>query len=91
MNTNTMPEQGAAGQKKAVEIFVNGRSETVTKDRYTYEEIVAFAYPNPDFQGNTYKVTYFRKNDKHEGVLTKGESVEVTDGMSFTVVRAIKS
>ena len=81
----------AAARKKTVTIFVNGHEETVAKEKLTYEEVVALAYPNPDFQNNTYKATYFRKNDKHEGVLTKGESVEVKDGMTFTVIRAVRS
>jgi hypothetical protein len=76
---------------KAVKIFVNGREETVTTHKITYEEVVAFAYPNPNFQDYTYKVTYFHKDGKHEGTLTKGESVEVKEGMVFTVVRAVRS
>ncbi len=88
--------QEAPGHNKPVTITVNGRPVTVTKDRYTYEEIVAFAYPSPDFEANTYKVTYFKEADTkgeppHERTLTKGESVNVKDGMVFTVVRAIKS
>ncbi len=81
-----------SNQNKTVTIFVNGRGEPVAKDKITYEEVVALAYPNPDYQNNTYKVTYFRKNDNHEGTLTKGGNpVEVTDGMVFTVISAIRS
>lgn len=88
--------QAAPGHNKPVTITVNTRPHTVTKDRYTYEEIVALAYPTPDFEANLYKVTYFRetgKNDDHpvERSLTKGQSVEVLDGMVFTVVKDIKS
>jgi len=90
-NTQTQEPQ-APGQIKTVKIFVNGREESVTKGKLTYEEVVALAYPNPDFEGNTYKVTYFRKNEKHEGTLTKGDKpIEITDGMVFTVVRAVRS
>jgi len=82
----------APGQNKTVNIFVNGREVTVTKGKITYDEVVTLAYPTPDFQNNTYKVTYFRKNDNHEGVLTKGGNpVEVIEGMVFTVVPAIRS
>jgi hypothetical protein len=81
-----------SNQNKTVKIIVNGREETVAKDKITYDEVVPLAYPNPDFQNNTYKVTYFRKNDNHEGTLTKGgKPVEITDGMVFTVVPAIRS
>jgi hypothetical protein len=81
-----------SNQDKTVKIVVNGRDETVTKGKITYEEVVSLAYPNPDFANNTYKVTYFRKDDRSEGVLTKGgKPVEVTEGMVFTVVPAIRS
>lgn len=86
-----MSNPEAPGQNKPVQIFVNGRPETVMKGKIDYDEVVALAYPNPDFANNTYKVTYFRKNDKKEGSLTKGESVEVTDGMTFTVIHSFRS
>lgn len=96
MNNAELQVQQAPGQKKTVTIVVNGREETVPKERLTYEKIVAMAYPNPDFQGNTYKVTYFRNPEKpgqkpHEGTLTKGESIEPKDLMVFTVIRAVRS
>jgi hypothetical protein len=89
--SNSQIQTPAPSQNKTVNIFVNGREETVTKGKVTYDEVVALAYPNPDFPNNTYKVTYFTKNEKHEGTLTKGESVEVTEGMVFTVIRAVRS
>ena len=89
-NTQTQEAQAPA-QNKTVNIFVNGRQVTVPKGKITYDQVVALAYPNPDFEQNTYKVTYFRKNDNHEGTLTKGKDVEVIDDMSFTVIRAIRS
>jgi hypothetical protein len=93
---NNPNPQESPGHSKPVTITVNGRSVTVTKDRYTYEEIVAIAFPSPDFANNTYKVTYFKETEKkgeppHERTLTPGESVNVKDGMVFTVVRSIKS
>ena len=77
--------------EKNIKIFINGREQTVTKGKMTYDEIVALVYPTPDFDNNTYKVTYFRKDNKHEGSLTKGQEVELIDGISFTIVRAIRS
>lgn len=74
-----------------VKIFVNTIEQFVPKGKISYEAVVSIAYPNPDYDGNTYKVTYFRKNDNHEGVLAKGGSVEVVDEMSFTVLRTIRS
>lgn len=83
-NQDTVPNQ-------TVIIVINGREVPVPKGKVTYEVVVGFAYPNPDFQNNIYKVTYFRKNDHHEGTLAKGQSVEVTKDMVFTVIPAIRS
>lgn len=91
MNEAQSQKVTAPGQVKTVTIHVNGRDVVVEKEKYTYEEIVTFAFPVPDFDNNTYKVTYFRKNENHEGSLTKGESINVKEGMSFTVIRAIRS
>lgn len=74
-----------------IKIFVNGREVLEKKHKLTYDEVVALAYPNPNFEENIYKVTYFRHDSQHEGVLNKGQSVELTHDMSFTVIRAIRS
>ena len=92
--SNQSQVQDARANAKTVTIFVNGRENTVPKGKISYDEVVALAYPNPDFDNNTYKVTYFREEHgqkPHEGTLTKGESVEVKDGMVFTVIRAVRS
>lgn len=94
MNSNNKPEN--PGHK--VTIFVNTKPFPVEKDKYSYEEIVELAYPSPNYETHTYKVTYFwdpnGKEGGHtiEGSLTKGgKPVNVKDGMSFTVVQAVKS
>ena len=85
------------GQKpeKLVTFTVNTKDVTATKEKYSYEDIVAIAFPNPDYANYTYKVTYFRHPDKGnggmEGSLTKGESINVKDGMSFTVGNPVRS
>jgi hypothetical protein len=76
---------------KEIKIFVNGREYLEKKRGLTYHEVVALPYPNPDFETHTYKVTYFRHHNKHEGVLEKGQSVKLTNEMVFTVIRAIRS
>lgn len=81
---------------KLVTFSVNTKEVTITKDKYSYEEIVALAFPNPDYANYTYKVTYFRDPDKKggqliEGTLTKGESINIKDGMSFTVANPVRS
>jgi hypothetical protein len=52
-----------------VQIFVNGKAVVLEKGKVDYDQIVAFAYPNPNFEQNTYKVTYFRRDSQHEGAL----------------------
>lgn len=94
MSADNKPEKPG----KTVTIFVNTKPFVVEKDKFSYEEIVEMAYPSPNYETHTYKVTYFwDPNGKEdgpsiEGSLTKGgKPVNVKDGMSFTVVRAVKS
>jgi hypothetical protein len=74
-----------------IKIFVNTREFIEKQHKLSYEAVVALAFPNPDFETHTYKATYFRQHDKHEGTLAKSESVRLTNEMVFTVIRAIKS
>lgn len=79
-------------KEKFVTISVNTDPYPVEKDKISYDEVVNIAYPNPDFENYTYKVTYFIKDSHHEGKLEKGgHSVEVVDGMSFTVTNPKRS
>ena len=91
MTEEKFEERKGEHHHKTVTIFVNGRPEKVEKGKISYDKVVEFAYPKPDYEQFTYKVTYFRKDDKREGVLTKGESVEVSEEMSFTVNRSFRS
>jgi Multiubiquitin len=86
-----MEEKHEHHHDEEIKIFVNGREHLIRKRELTYEEVVALAYSNPNFEEFTYKVTFFRADSKHEGVLTKGEKVEITKDMEFTVIRAIRS
>lgn len=74
-----------------IQIFVNGRSVFLDQGKVTYVQIVTLAYSNPDYEKHTYKVTYFRHNNQEEKSLTKGESVEITPDMSFTVTNPVRS
>lgn len=93
MNSNKPEKTG-----KQVTIYVNTKAFPVEKEKYSYEEIVELAYPSPNYDTHTFKVTYFwDPNGKDggntiEGSLTKGgKQVNVKDDMSFTVVQAVKS
>jgi len=85
---NVSTEQG---HKKDVTIIVNGRPRQVEKRKYSFEEIVRMAFPNP--QPNfEYTVTYSRGEHPHkEGTLVAGQTVEVKEGMIFDVTETNKS
>jgi len=75
------------------EIIVNTRIKTWDKHEITYEEVVILAYgtyvDNPNI---LYSVTYTEgHHPKHEGSLTKGQSVKVKERMIFNVRKADKS
>jgi hypothetical protein len=80
-------------QKKSVQIMVNGIPQDWPKDDITFDQVVTFAYPDhaqhPEI---TYSVKFTRGHgNKPEGVLAPGGSVQVKDGMSFTVSRTGQS
>lgn len=84
-------ERVRSREAKTVTIKVNGRSRTVEKRKYTYREIAAIAYPNPDFDNYNYTTTYLHGVDGAEGDLVEGESINVKNGMVFNVRRSDKS
>ncbi len=59
-----MSNSNAQGQNKTVNIVVNGSPKIVTKGTLSYEQVVPLAYPNPDYNAYTYKVTYFQEHQK---------------------------
>ena len=84
-------ERVRSREAKTVTIKVNGRSRTVEKRKYTYREIAAIAYQNPDFDKYNYTTTYLHGVDGAEGDLVEGESIKVKNGMVFNVRRSDKS
>jgi Multiubiquitin len=73
--------------KKSVEIIVNGTAKEWPKGKITYAQVVTLDVPDyaqhPEI---TYSVKYTRgPHEKREGVLAPGDSVEVTEGMIFSV------
>lgn len=78
---------------KKVMIIVTGREKNVEKDKISYEELIILQFgsyeSNPDVE---YSVTYSNGNQhKPKGVLEKGESIMVKDGMIFNVTKTNKS
>ncbi len=77
-----MPEE-----HKEVTIIVNGTAHPWPKGKITYAEVVTLDVPDyPQHPEITYSVKYTRgPRAKPEGVLAPGASVEVTNGMVFSV------
>ncbi|TMI67793.1 MAG: hypothetical protein E6H09_23735 [Bacteroidetes bacterium] len=73
--------------KKTVTIFVNTNPHEWPKDEISYEQVVKLEVPGfPQDPEITYSVKFTRGHgDKPEGVLTKGTSVKVKEGMRFSV------
>jgi len=74
-------------EKKVVTIIVEGTSHEWPKDEITYAEVVTLEVPDfPQHPEITYKVTYKKgRGNKPEGILSPGASVEVKNGMIFSV------
>lgn len=80
------------GKDKTVKIFVNTEPHEVPKGKITYERVVALAYPTPPTGENILITVKYRKGQGNkEGFLTAGESVQVVDGMIFSVSATDKS
>lgn len=90
VSTGDKPEQTG---EKGVTIVVNGQQKTVTDAELTFEKVVELAFGSVPTGGDAYfTVSYYRGRDqKPEGTLVKGKSVNVTKGMIFDVERGNKS
>ncbi len=73
--------------KATVTIIIEGTPHTWTKSKISYDEVVTLEVPDyAQHPGITYSVKYTNgPNNRPEGVLAKGETVRVKDGMIFSV------
>lgn len=74
-------------EKKPITIIVEGAPHEWPKQKISYEEVVTLEVPDyaqhPDIN---YAVKYKRAHgNKPEGILVKGDSVKVKEGMVFSV------
>jgi Xaa-Pro aminopeptidase len=74
-------------EKKAVTIIVEGTPHEWPKGDITYAEVVILEVPDYAQHTNiTYSVKYKRGHgNKPEGILSPGASVQVKEGMVFSV------
>lgn len=68
-----------------VKIEVNDIARTVPKGKLSFDDLVKIAFgPNAN-PADGYRITYDRGHGNASGKLKPGESIEVVDGMDFTV------
>jgi len=78
------------GRSKEFTVIVNGRPKKVETPTLTYDQVVALAFDNPPTGDNVdFSISWRHGND--HGTLTKGQSVDVQDGMKFDVTPTDKS
>ncbi|WP_445220482.1 multiubiquitin domain-containing protein [Bradyrhizobium sp. Pa8] len=67
-------------------IVVNGRSKKWTKDKISYDELVALSgLPLPEGPNPGFTITYHNGPDHSDGTVVPGQSVKVRNGMIFNV------
>lgn len=72
---------------KTFSIIVNGIKKTVVKTTLTYEDVIEMAIDDPSQRDWTYSMIYDKAlGDKRAGILSRGQSVAVSDGMVFTAM-----
>ena len=78
---------------KEYTIIVNTMPKTWTEHEISYKQVIILAFGSYSEDPRvSYTVEYFRGHkDKHEGSLTKGESVRVKNEMVFNVTKTDQS
>lgn len=77
---------GDHGHDDQVAIVVNGRAKKWTKDKISYDELVALSgLPLPSGPNPGFTITYHNGPDHSDGTVMPGRSVEVRNGMVFNV------
>jgi Multiubiquitin len=75
-----------------ITIYVNTRAHRFERDRISFEEVVALAFPEvPSGENVSYSVLYHRGHGNDEGTVTSGQSVKVKEGMRFDVTPTDRS
>jgi hypothetical protein len=74
-------------------VVVNGRRRDVDTERLTFDAIIALAFPDPPKgDGVQFTVQYTRgPEQKPNGSLVEGQSVEIRSGMEFDVTPTNRS
>lgn len=81
---------------KSITIIVNGREHVLEDKRISYEEIIQLVFGKFDDMPNVaYTIAYSNNNSGqgkgNNGVLVKGDSIKIHEGVIFNVTRTDKS
>lgn len=77
--------------EKQVAIIVNGREHAWDQKKITYDQVVRFAFGNPE-ENRSYTVTYIRGPKQNpSGEMSPGDTVYVKNKMVFNVTATVQS
>ena len=68
-----------------VKIEVNDIERTVPKGKLSFDDLVKIAFGSNANPADGYRISYDRGHGNASGKLKPGESIEVVEGMDFTV------
>ncbi len=68
-----------------VKIEVNDIERTVPKGKLSFDDLVKMAFGSNANPADGYRISYDRGHGNASGKLKPGESIEVVEGMDFTV------
>lgn len=71
--------------EKSVNISVNDVAATVPKEKISFDDLVKIAFGEGANPADGYRISYDRGHGNASGKLKPGGSVEVVEGMDFTV------
>jgi hypothetical protein len=93
MNDSGSHESGGHEHKTEYKIIVNTREKIVFSDDLTFDQAVHLAYENPPVGENIMFEITFRKaaEERPDGILTEGQTVEIKNGTIFNVHTSDKS
>lgn len=68
-----------------VQISVNDVPHTVQKGKFSFDDLVKLAFGENANPADGYRISYDRGHGNASGKLKPGSSIEVVEGMDFTV------
>jgi hypothetical protein len=68
-----------------VKIVVNDVQHTVPKGKLSFDDLVKLAFGENANPADGYRISYDRGHGNASGMLKPGSSIEVVEGMDFTV------